>query len=175
MYGKGSLSCDFRECIVSGLCNVQKCFVFNSIAHDQCQIFGCCVMFSVLILSIQAIGCDKIRILTSYLFCFPVEHSGKAFHASPAVFCNGNRCIIVAFQHKGIQKILQIILFSFLKSQLHFRLGCGILRNLNIIIPRRVLQCHNTGKHLGCAGICQRTLPVLFIEYSAGLSVHEDC
>lgn len=58
---------------------------------------------------------------------------------------------------------------------IYFRLGCRILRNQNIIIPRRVLQCHNTGKHLGCAGICQRTLPVLFIEYSAGLSVHEDC
>ena len=80
---KGSLSCDLRECIVSGLCNVQECFVFNSIAHDQCQISGCCVMFSIRILSIQAIRCDKIRILTSYLFCFPVEHSGKASTLPP--------------------------------------------------------------------------------------------
>ena len=40
MYGKGSLSCDLRECIVSGLRKVKESYVYNSIANDQCQIFG---------------------------------------------------------------------------------------------------------------------------------------
>ena len=164
MYGKGSLSCDLRECIVSGLCNVQECFVFNSIAHDQCQISGCCVMFSVLILSIQAIGCDKIRILTSYLFCFPVEHSGKAFHASPAVFCNGNRCIIVAFQHKGIQKILQIILFSLMDAKPHIWLRGSIGRNLYIIIAFAVFQGKDAGQDFRGTCIRSRCFALLFVE-----------
>ena len=57
--------------------HVQECFVFNSIAHDQCQIFGCCVMFSVLILSIQAIGVIKYVFLHPICFAFRLSILAK--------------------------------------------------------------------------------------------------
>ena len=154
---------------------MDKCCIFYCIRHDQGKIPGCCMMDTAFIFSIQTIGCNKMCVLTSQLFCFFIHLLCKTFYGSADMFRDGHSGIIMAFQHQGIEKILQIKLLAFPHAKTCLWLRCRIPGNLYVIISLCQLQSKNTGHYLCGAGIRPSFVCFFSVQHTAGLPIHENC
>ena len=136
--------------------NLQKLFSLrrsgNAIRKYSCKICSCCSMFfchlaailhCIFCRSIQSIGCNKACIFTTDLYCLFIHHISKSLYTASYMFCNCNGRIIMGFQHKRIQQILQPVFLSLSDMQLHLRHGRRIGRYFYHILQIRTLQCKN--------------------------------
>ena len=141
----------------------------DTILHDTCQVCRCCGMHLLLLphcdSCIQAVGCDKISILTPQFPSLGVHHIRESLHTSSQMFCNHHSRIIVALQHQGIQKVSKAEGFSLCHSQMYFRPGCRIGGCCHNILRVTLLQSQNTGHNLSGTGHGPFLKPVFFIEY----------
>ena len=152
--------------------NFQKCFIFNAVTHNLCQICGCRSMNAGFILSIQSIWRNKIGIFAAQLFCLLIHLLCKPFHTSPNMLRNSHRRIVVGFEHKRIQKIPELESIIRSHAQTHFGHRRRITANLHFIIQISLFQCQNTSHDFGGTGIWHMLITIFFIEHPSTLGIH---
>ena len=83
---------------------------------------------SIMLIVMQSMRVDKMRINCAKIFYFIIHHVNKLFYTAANMFCNGYSCIISRKDQKRIQKITQYDLISFFKtaqlSTIFRNIGC---------------------------------------------------
>ena len=100
-----------------------KFLVLQSPAGEDGEI----VTGGVMVFTVQSVGGFKGSVITAVGPGFVSHCLAKAFHRTADMLCDGNRHIIVGFQHEGIEQIGQEKLISFLSAEMNFRSGGRIL------------------------------------------------
>ena len=132
-----------------------------------------CSVF-VLFHPVQSIGCNKICILTPQAFCLFIHQCGKPFHAAPYIFRDHDRCIIVGFQHQGIQQVTQAVFLPGPDPQMDLGLGGGRGGYGYTVLQISHLQGQDTCHYLCGAGHGANDVLALSIQDTAAATVHEN-
>ena len=175
MYGKFSFTAEIAEGVFPGFCDLKKGGAPDGVPHDQRQVVSGGVMHSPAILIIQSVGRHKMTVRTPDFRRLLIHHPGEALHGTSDMLRYGHRCIVMALQHQGIEKVFQIILFSLLHIQLHVRLSRRPRRDFDVIVSLSVFQGKYTGENLCGTGVGPGIISVFFIQNSPGPGIHKHC
>ena len=166
--------------VIRGSRDLQKGFLCrrfpDAVRHDPRQIrSGCRVALSiVLILRIQTVRRDEVRVIAADVARLLVHHHRKFLHASPDCLCDHDRRVVVRLQHQGIQQIPQPERLAAGHAQLHLRHPRRVGRRLYDLLRIAVFQRDDAGHDLCCARHRKDLLLIFAIEHSAGIRVHQN-
>ena len=140
----------------------------DTIGHNPRQICGGGGMSPDLTVrtghcGIQPVRCNKEGVKTADVSCFLVHHICKGFCTAGNMLRNYNRRVIVGFQHKRIEKILQLEVFTGFHIKLDLRHAGCIGGGFRIVFRISAFKSKNTGHNLCGACHGQNMLSIFFI------------
>ena len=169
------MSFQIRKRMASCCCKRNKSLTLRgfprTITHDPAQICRRCVMFSALILIIQAVWRNEMRIKAAKFFCFFIHTGRKGFHGTIHMFRNCIGAVIKRLEHQAVKKVSQIKLFPLFHPKMHLGLSRSIGTYCDNFIRCTFFKCKDTGHDLGRTGIRKRKCFLFSVQNPVTFSV----